>query len=196
MKRLNIAVSAAAAVLVIVFTCLGSFSEISDYDVVSGIALDYEKGEWTVTCEICMPSADNDFGSSSIYVEGKGESLDSAFEDAGRRSANILYTGGNQLYLIGENARGKDQLREYFLKDDINLRAVTVYTRGKAARIFEHAKEDENSRAKSLATAKKVSRFCSENHLPSPKVTEYLKGNIVVTISENETPVKAVSDNA
>ena len=173
MKRLNIAVSAAAAVLVIVFTCLGSFSEISDYDVVSGIALDYEKGEWIVTCEICMP-----------------------FENAGRRSANILYTGGNQLYLIGENARGKDQLREYFLKDDINLRAVTVYTRGKAAKIFEHAKEDENSRAKSLATAKKVSRFCSENHLPSPKVTEYLKGNIVVTISENETPIKAVADNA
>lgn len=195
MKHLNTAVAVASAVLVIVFTCFGSFSEISDYDVVSGIALDYEKGEWIVTCEICMPSVDNDFGSSSIYIEGKGESLDSAFEDADRRSANILYTGGNQLYLIGENARGREQLREYFLKEDINLRAVTVFTQGKAARIFEYAKEEGNSRAKSLATAKKVSKFCSENSIPSPKVTEYLKGNAVVMISENETPIKAVADN-
>ena len=106
-----------------------------------------------------MPSVDNDFGSSSIYIEGKGDTLDSAFEDAGRRSANILYTGGNQLYLIGENARGKAELYEYFLKDGVNLRAVAVYSQGRAADTLSAGKDDENSRAKSLAMAKKVKPF-------------------------------------
>ena len=195
MKILNIAASVAAAVLAVVFTCLGSFSEISDYDVVSGIAVDYEEGSWRVTCEICMPSSDNDFGSSSIYVSGEGDTLESAFENAGRKSANILYTGCNQLYLIGKGARSSRELYEYFLKDDVNLRAVTVYTEGLAGDTLAGEKNDDNSRAKSLTIAKKVVRFCGEQGLPSPKVTEYLKDNFIVTVSEDETPVKAVADN-
>ena len=196
MKALNIAVAVLSALLAVVFTCFGSFSEISDYDVVSGIGIDFEKNQWLVTCEICMPSADNDFGSSSIYVEGKGDTLDSAFEDAGRRSANILYTGGNQLYLIGENARGKEELYEYFLKDGVNLRAVAVYSQGKAADTLSSENDDENSRAKSLAMAKKASRFCAEQGMPLPKVTEYLKGGQMIIVSGEETPIKAVADNA
>ncbi|MBP3481466.1 MAG: hypothetical protein J6K66_07715 [Clostridia bacterium] len=196
MRVLNTAAAALYALLIIVFTCLGSFSEISDYDVVSGIGVDFEKNQWLVTCEICMPSVDNDFGSSSIYIEGKGDTLDSAFEDAGRRSANILYTGGNQLYLIGENARGKAELYEYFLKDGVNLRAVAVYSQGRAADTLSAGKDDENSRAKSLAMAKKVSRFCAEQGMPLPKVTEYLKGGQMIIVSEEETPSKAVADNA
>lgn len=195
MKFLNIAASAAAAVLAVVFTCLGSFSEISDYDVVSGTSIDLEDGVWLVTCEICTPSADNDFGSGSIYVKGRGDTLQSAFEDAGRKSANVLYMGCNQLYIIGQSVKGNEQLREYFLKDDINLRAVTVYSDKKAADTFESGKDDENTRARSLAMAKKVSRFCSENSLPSPRVTEYLKGNTAVTVSKDETPIKAVYEN-
>ena len=43
MRVLNTAAAALYALLIIVFTCLGSFSEISDYDVVSGIGVDFEK---------------------------------------------------------------------------------------------------------------------------------------------------------
>ena len=50
MKALNIAVAVLSALLAVVFTCFGSFSEISDYDVVSGIGIDFEKNQWLVTC--------------------------------------------------------------------------------------------------------------------------------------------------
>ena len=188
MKAVNRIAAAAAVILAIIFASLGSYKEVSDYDIVSGIAIDFDNENWLVCCEICVPSADNDFGSGSIYVNGKGDTIDNAFEDAQKRSSNILYTDCNQLYIIGENAKGKQQLRDYFMQDNINLRAVTVYAVGMAEDMLSKNRDDENSRARSLTMAKKLSRYCSDNHLPSPRVTEYLKGSTAITVSPDETP--------
>ena len=188
MRVINRAALSAAAVLAVVFASLGSYKEVSDYDIVSGIAIDYDGQSWLVCCEICVPSADNDFGSGSVYVNGKGDTIDSAFEDAQKRSANILYTDCNQLYIIGENAKGRQEVSDYFMQDNINLRAVTVYAQGMAQDVLSKNKDDENSRARSLTMAKKLSRYCSDNHLPSPRVTQYLKGSTKITVSAEQTP--------
>ncbi len=191
MKKLYALLGAAAALLALIFLCLGRYFEISDYDIVSGAAIDREQDGWLVTCEICVPSSDNDFGSACTYVEGRGETIEKAFERVNSASAGQLYTGCCQLYVIGPSAQS-ERLYEYLLSDSVNLRAVTCLSKGQARDVLKSGKDSENSRAKSLSVAKKVSRYCADSGKPSPKVTEYVKTGKAVVVSETETPVKAV----
>lgn len=181
----------AAILLLIVFVCMGSYSEISDYDIVSGMAIDRTDSGWSVVCEICVPSSDNDFGSSGSYISGSGESIAKALDNAGAKSSNVLYTGCNQLIVIGARAAGEKELYDYLKTDNVNLRAVTVIASGSAQEVLESDAEVENAnvRADSLSVAKKIRRFCSENSKPLPRVSEYLRTGTAVKVSKNEFPV-------
>ena len=192
MKKQNWVFALALIALTVVFIFRGSYSTINELDTVSGIAIDYKDDKWRVVCEICTPSSDNDYGSASVYVKGSADTLSGAFDEAGKASANILYTDCVQLYLVGEGARGKQELLNYFLQDNVNLRAVTANASPEAAIALCGEADSENSRAKSMSIAKKVKRYCSENGLPSPRVTQYLKGKAGVGITKDNVPERMV----
>lgn len=178
------------SVLTAVLVSRGSFYEIADYDIVSGVAVDRTGEEWLVTCEICTPSPDGDFGSHCDYVEGRGATLEQAFSEARRASANLLYTAAVQLYIIAPELCKNEELYAYFLDSSVNHRAVAVFAQGRAAKVFSQDADSDNTRARSLAIAKKVRRSCREEHLPLPRVTEYLKGGTLLTVSASQIPAE------
>lgn len=187
MKKIRIIFAASAILSILIFACFVDYSEISDYDLVSGIAIDLENGKWSVTCEICVPSTDNDFASTVTYVKGEGYTIKNAFEDAALKSTNKLYTDSTVLYLISGFARDDNDLICYLKSDDVNLRAVSLFTQGKASDIFK-SEDSENERAKSISISKKIKSFCDDIGERTPKITELLKNTDSVVMSLNKTP--------
>ena len=187
MKKINVILLSALILCGVVFASFGDYSEISRYDIVSGIAIDLEKDKWIVTCEICVPSSDNDFASTVTYVTGEGYTLENAFEDASLKSSNDLFTDSTQLYLISKAAQQNNCLFEYLKSDAVNMRAVAVWTDGDAKDVFE-SDDSENSRAKSLSIANKIKEYCKQNGERAPKITELLKHSDNVFVSKQKTP--------
>ncbi len=186
-KIISVAFCVISTLCIIVFATFGEYSEISNYDIVSGIAIDLQDDKWTVTCEICVPSSDNDFASSVTYVTGTGYTLDNAFSNAALKSANELYTDSTGLYLISDTAKGNNCLYEYLKGDTVNLRAVAVWTECPAKDIFK-SDDSENERSKSLAIAKKIKTYCRKNNAKTPGIIELLKDSDYVFVSEQKTP--------
>ena len=178
--------SVIAIALVAVFAILCSFikyHDISSYDMVSGIAIDYENNVWTVTCEICLPSSSDDFASKAEYVKSKSFTLEKALNQAGLESSNMLYTESVQLYLINEEASKQPQLIEFLLSSKCNLRAVAVLVKGKATDVIASEKES-NQRAKSLSLADKIKNLSKDFDCDDPHVMTFVKGKTGIVISE------------
>lgn len=174
----------AFVIVFFVFCSFINYRDISSYDIVSGIAIDYENDMWTVTCEICLPSSSNDFASKAEYVKGSDFTIEKALYQAGLDSTNILYTDSVQLYLISEQAARMPQLNEYLLSSECNLRAVAVTTKGRAADILTKEKES-NQRAKSLALADKLKSLGKELNCAKPHVMTFVKGKTDIVIFED-----------
>ncbi len=175
-------------IVLLLFIVLSSFikyKDISKYDIVSGIAVDFEDDKWTAVCEVCLPSSTNDFGSRAEYVKGTGFTLADALYNAGLKSTNILYTESAQLYVIGENALQKsDELETFFMREDSNLRATVVTSQQNIEKILQKEKEGE-TRAKSLSLAEKIKAFCKQNGYDMPHVMNFLKDGGSVGISND-----------
>ena len=171
--------------LFIVFSSFIKYKDISKYDIVSGIALDFDGKKWTVLCEVCLPSSTNDFGSSAEYVKGSDFTLENALYNAGLKSNNVLYIESAQLYIIGEKALQKsDELENFFMRKDSNLRAIVVTSHKNVEEILQQEKEGE-TRAKSLSLAEKLKSFCKENNYDMPHVMNFLKDGGSVRISND-----------
>lgn len=158
------------------------YTEISEHSNVYGIAIDLEGDRWVVTCEISKPSSDNDFASESECIKGKGYTLYNAFEDASLKSPLILYTDSVQLYLIGESAYRNNSINQYFLEQNVNLRAIAVSVSEKASDILD----TDESGLKSVSYANKIKNFCKDQNVTLPDVTEYLKGEEVITVTSDK----------
>lgn len=193
MNKLNKFLVVVVLLCIVIFASFGKYSEISRYDIVSGIAIDLDEDKWIVTCEICVPSSDNDFASSVTYVTGEGYTLDNAFDDAALKSANDLFTDSAQLYLISNTAKDNNCLREYLKGDTVNLRAVAVWTDGIASEVFK-TDDSENSRAKSVAIANKIKSYCKDNNEQTPKIIEIIKNTDNVFVSDQKTPERRTYD--
>ena len=179
--------------LFIVFSSFINFTDISKYDIVSGIAIDYDGYRWSVVCEVCLPSSSNDFGSSAEYVKGIGFTLSDALYNAGLKSSDILYTESAQLYVINENCMQQgEQLSHFFVGDNANLRAVAIISKQKAEKVL-HDEKDSGSRAKSMTLADKLGAFCKENGYDMPHVMNFLKNGGSVIISKDGLPERRVA---
>lgn len=173
-------------VIISLFAILSSFidyNDLSSYDIVSGISFDYDGENWTVVCEICLPSSNNDFGSSAEYVKAKGLTPKSALKKAGLKSPNLLYTDSVQLYLFNNNAFSNDELKEFFMSEGCNIRAVAICVDGNAADLLFDEKES-NQRAKSLSLADKIKNMSKYWSIPMPTVSNYLKNKNQIFINK------------
>jgi len=174
--------------LFVVFSSFISFTDISRYNIVSGIAIDFDGNRWSTVCEVCLPSSSNDFGSRAEYVKGTGFTLADALYNAGLKSSDILYTESAQLYVINESCMQKsEQLYQFFSGNDVNLRAVATLSEQSAEKVL-HDEKDSGSRAQSLALADKLGTFCKENGYDMPYVMNFLKNGGSIVISKDGLP--------
>lgn len=181
-KKVGIAV---LLLLFIIFSSLIRYNDVSKFDIVSGIAIDFDGERWSTVCEVCLPSSTNDFGSRAEYVKGTGFTLADALYNAGLKSTNILFTESSQLYVIGDKALQKsEELERFFTNSEANLRAVAVISKKSAEQILQTEKE-ANSRAKSLSLAEKLKSFCKENGYDMPYVMNFIKNGGSICISED-----------
>lgn len=175
------------AIVFIVFSSFVRYNDVSSYDIVSGISFDYDGDLWTVTCEICLPSSSNDFGSQAEYVKGTGFTLADALYNAGLQSSNILYIDSVQLYLVSDTVAQNREIYDYFGSKNANLRAVAVITEGEASKVLGSEKQS-NDRAKSLSLADKLKAFCRDNGDPLPHVITLVKSGGSVRINKDGLP--------
>lgn len=164
-------------ILFIIFSALGSYTEICDLDSVIGMAFDKTPDGWQVRCEIFVPSSDSDFGNGCTVREGRGATLSEALSDLSAKSAKQLWYGSIQLYIIGSGAVCDPSLREHLLGGGVNHRAVTV-TSDSACAVLKDGREH------SLSLARKAKRVAKERGMPLPRVTEYLRGGKMLRLSE------------
>lgn len=190
MKKLNIAISVLLLILILVLCFFVPTREFSEYDIVSGVAIDIQNEKWLVTCEICMPSKEDDFGSKSVYVKGEGYTLDEAFYNASLACANTMYTDSVRIYIISDAAKDRSDIAEWFASNPVNMRAVTVYTSAVAHSLL-NVDDTENNRTKSIAIDKKIQNYCFEIKKPVPEVKEFLKNSLSVKLSASGNPERS-----
>ena len=168
---------AAFMILFIVFSALGSYTELCDLDVATGVAVDKDESGWTVRCEVFLPSSDSDFGSGCSVREGRGATLAEALESLSESDPKQLWLGSNQLYLIGPGAVCDPELRRHLMSGGVNHRAVTVLCDG-AKTFFD------GESLQSLSLARKARRESRSRGMPLPRVTEYLRGGRLLRLTE------------
>lgn len=164
------------AVLFSAFSVPGGYTEISDLDIVSGVAIDKTENGWEIVCEVFLPSSDSDFGSSCTVLRGGGDDFASALAELSSRSKNELWFGSVQLYIIGDGAVCAPDLREHLLGGGVNHRAVTLLS-SEPCGVFREGAEH------ALSLAKKARRVSAERGMPLPRVTEYLRGGEMLRLS-------------
>lgn len=172
----------------IVFSALVHYKDISRYNIVSGISFDFDGEHFFATCEICLASTTDDFGSKAEYVKGSGFTPSEALYNAGLQSTGTLYTDSVQLYLISKQAAATTEITDFLMSDISNLRAVAVMTEGSASEILNSEKES-GTRAKSLSLAEKLKGICRDNGMDIPHVVSYVKTGGEIYVSADGLPV-------
>ena len=170
-------------ILVVVSALFTSPQDVSKYDLVSGLAIDYSKNAFTVTAEICTASTD-DFLSKTEYVKGTGFTVEEALYNAGLKNNNSMFVDSVQLYLISETASKKQAVADFLASDSANVRAVCVTTKSKASKVLK-SENDSNSRAKSLSLAYKLKKMVGESKHRVPNVISFLKNDNYVYINKD-----------
>ena len=193
MKKLNITILCVAFAAFFLFANLGRKTEISDYDIVSGIAIDRELDKWTVTCEIVKSTEDSSYGSKSEYVKGEGYTLENAFKNASDKSLRILYTDAVRIFIVSSALKNAPEVKEYFSNNEINMRAVAVYSEGQASALFEQYKNSDET--KSIFYSDKIRRFCFDIKKPVPKIIGFIRGDSTICLSAKGTPERTDYEN-
>ncbi len=190
-KVKNTVITITFFVLFIVFAALCKYHNITRYDIVSGISVDFSGDKWSVICEICKPSSNDDFGSKTEYVKGTGFTLAKALNNANLHSTSSLYLSSVQLYLIGEGAAEKTELFDYFKSQKSNIRATVAVCEKNAGKILR-SESDSNARAKSFSLSHKLYKFCDDNKLKPPTVVNFLKNKDEVYINSDALPERRI----
>ncbi len=193
MRKLNISIICIAFAVFFLFANLGRNTEIADYDIVSGVAIDRNLDKWIVTCEVIKPSKDDSYGSKSEYVKGEGYTLENAFKNASDKSLRILYTDAVRIFIVSSGLKKESDVREFFCNNEINMRAVAVYCEGQASSLFEKNKSSEET--KSIFYSDKIKRFCFEIKKPVPKITAFIKDDSTVYLSAKGNPERSDYEN-
>ena len=126
MKKISISIIIIAFLLALSYAGFGKSTEITDYELVSGIAIDKSENLWKITCEITNVSKDKAFGNRAKYVKGEGFTVEKAFENAADKSDKLFYLDSVRIFVISEALKTDKELQNYFLKSDVNMRAVAV----------------------------------------------------------------------
>lgn len=157
--------------------------DISKYDIVSGLALDFDGQSYTLTAEICTADADG-FISKTEYVKGKGFTVEKALNNLSLRTNNILFTDSVQLYVISQNIIQNESVVNYLKSEFVNLRAVAITCQGNASDVLK-SETDSNTRAKSLSLSHKLKTICAQNNKQYPNIIELLKNKSAVFINRD-----------
>lgn len=188
MKKISISIIIIAFLLALSYAGFGKSTEITDYELVSGIAIDKSENLWKITCEITNVSKDKAFGNSAKYVKGEGFTVEKAFENAADKSDKLFYMDSVRIFVISEALKTDKELQNYFLKSDVNMRAVAVLCKGSAEKLFDTQKEDG---VKSVFLTDRIKRFCFDIKKPVPKIISYLKESGSVYLTELGTPERS-----
>jgi hypothetical protein len=79
-----------------------------------------------------------------------------------------------QLYLVSRDAFSKKDVKEFFISEFVNYRAVAIGCEGEASKVL-YNESDSQSRAKSLSLSQKIKKFCNDQHLNRPGVITFIK---------------------
>lgn len=102
------------------FTGCYDYQELSDINIVNGIAIDYQDGEYQVSFEIIKNEAsDNTNEITSKIVSAKNSNLALAFNEASQASRKETYFKHVKLLVISEELakKGIDDVIDYMLRD-------------------------------------------------------------------------------
>lgn len=187
MKRTVTVLIIAAGIVSIFFSSFGRNTELSDLDSVCGVTIDKEKEKWLITCEITLPSKDDPYGSKNKYVKAEALTLKKAFDNAQNKSDKELNMSSVGIFIIANELKDNAELINYFMRDEVNMRAVCVYCEGKAEKFFE----EKDAGAGSIFLAQRIKRFCFNEKTPVPKVSALLKNRSGVILTKNGIPERS-----
>ena len=183
MKLINKLLIIVFAVTAAVLSLFSFDTEISELDIVNGVAMQKQADKWQVLCEISTPSKDGSSENNAAFVKGEGFTIFEAFDSVAASCDGQMYMDSVQLYLVPESLKGDAELYEYFLQSPVNMRAAAVYVKGDV-----HALIKKNEpRSMSIPTLKKIQRFCEQNKQPVPEITEFLKNECSVLLKSDGT---------
>jgi spore germination protein KC len=107
------------AIILSFITACYDYQELNDRAIVSGISIDYEEEEYIVNFEILNNQKSDDPFLKAYMVEGKGETIVEAFEEASDAISKETYLAHLKVLILSENA-AKEPLRniaDFMLRD-------------------------------------------------------------------------------
>lgn len=170
------------------FATLGKNNKLSDLDNVSGIAIDFQNDKIIVTCEIILPLQTEAYASKTKYVKGEGFTVSEALKNASDNTDKRLYTDSVRIYVISDSLADNKLVKDYFMYESANMRAVSVYCDGNAAQMLEPSDTDS---AKSVYLSEKIKRLCFDIKKPVPKPSELLKNTLSVKLDKDANPERS-----
>ena len=182
MKKINFCAIFLLCFSFFVLMFLGSVDEISEIDAVTAVYVDYKDEKINVLCEILTPAKETSIQNESKFVKGIGFTLSEAFADAAQKSEKKLYTDTIQFFAVSQDIYDSDAVRQYFISNDVNMRAAILPTKTDAFSLAEDGKKRGD------IYLKKVQDYCYINKTPVPEITEYLKNESPVLLNEYGSP--------
>ncbi len=87
---------------ILMFALGVEITPLSERAIVAGLALDYENGEYLVSCQILLPSSDDSKSSGIVVSSASGATIGEALERVSAESSMLIAMSHCNLVLLGE----------------------------------------------------------------------------------------------
>lgn len=125
------------------------YKELKDIDVITGVGIDYEDGEYVVTLEILRATASGDKQElKTVLVQSEDEVFSKAFETNYTKISKLTYFSHLQLIVVSEEVaqeKGMQEIIDFLLRTSkIGNTFYTAVANGYSAyEIFDNKQKDE-----------------------------------------------------
>ena len=125
------------------------YKELKDIDVITGIGIDYEDGEYIVTLEVLRATASGDKPEmKTVLIKSEDEVFSNAFESNYTKISKLPYFSHLQLIVVSEEVaeeKGMQEIMDFLLRTSrIGNTFYTAVANGHSAyEIFDNKQKDE-----------------------------------------------------
>lgn len=163
MKRLIIVIS-----LIIVCTGCFNYSELNDYAIATGMAIDKSDDGYEVSTLISNSPKSNEKNYTTVVYSGKGKTIYEAIKEIGLISPKELYIGHLSILIISDSVA----------KDGINSVLEFLLQEPRSKKNFYIALSKGNKAKDVLSITSPLTDFPSQNLATNLKATTNLQGSI------------------
>ena len=134
---------------ILLLTGCYDYKELKDIDVITGVGIDYEDGEYVVTLEILRATTSGDKPEmNTVLIKSEDEVFSNAFESNYTKISKLPYFSHLQLIVVSEEVakeKGLQEIMDFLLRTSrIGNTFYTAVSNGQSAyEIFDNKQKEE-----------------------------------------------------